>query len=64
MMEHEGLIILLKNNPRQAVKNLAEGLDTNKIFTANNLKALEDQGYIKSKRVKIFKVYFKKIEGG
>jgi hypothetical protein len=63
-MEHEDLTILLKNNPRQAVKNLAKGLDTNKIFTANNLKALEDQDYIKSKRVKILKVYFKKIEGG
>jgi predicted transcriptional regulator len=63
-MEYENLTVLLKNNLRQTVKNLAEGLDTNKIFTANYLKALEDQGYIKSKRVKIFKVYFKKIEGG
>ena len=61
--EHEGLtakiIKLLENDPGQPVKDLAKKLGVNRTFLAGYLKALENQGYVKSKRIGPAKVYFK-----
>ena len=60
--EHEGLTVkivkLLENDPGQAVKDLAKKLGVNRTFLAGYLKALENQGYVKSKRIGPAKVYF------
>jgi len=50
---------LLQENPGQPVKELAEKLGVNRTFLAGYLKALEDQGYVKLKRIGPAKVYFK-----
>jgi len=55
---------LLENDPGQAVKDLAKKLGVNRTFLAGYLKALENQGYVKSKRIGPAKVYFKRTEGG
>jgi predicted transcriptional regulator len=52
------IIKLLENDPGQAVKDLAKKLGVNRIFLAGYLKALENQGYVKSKRIGPAKVYF------
>jgi predicted transcriptional regulator len=52
------IIKLLENDPGQAVKNLAKKLGVNRTFLAGYLKALENQGYVKSKRIGPAKVYF------
>jgi len=67
--EYKGLmtkiIKLLENDPGQPVKDLARKLGVNRTYLAGYLKALEDQGYVKSKRIGPAKVYFnKKREGG
>jgi len=53
------IIKLLQENPRQPIKELTEKLNVNRTFLAGYLKALEDQGYVKLKRVETAKVYFK-----
>jgi predicted transcriptional regulator len=53
------IIKLLENDPGQAVKDLAKKLSVNRTFLAGYLKALENQGYVKSKRIGPAKVYFK-----
>jgi len=53
------IIKLLENDPGQAVKDLAKKLGVNRTFLAGYLKALENQGYVKSKRIGPAKVYFK-----
>jgi len=53
------IIKLLEEDPGQPVKDLARKLDVNRTYLAGYLKALEDQGYIKSKRIGLAKVYFK-----
>jgi len=56
---------LLDENPGQSVKELAKQLKVNRSFVAGYLQALEDQGYVRSKRIGPAKVYFnKKREGG
>ena len=50
---------LLEEDSGQSVKELAEKLGINRIFLAGYLKALEDQGYVKVKRIGPAKVYFK-----
>lgn len=50
---------LLEKDPGQTVKQLAEQLNVNRTFLAGYLKALEDQGYIRSKEIGPAKVYFK-----
>jgi len=45
------LIQLLEKDPGQTVKQLAEQLEVNRTFLAGYLKALENQGYIKSKKI-------------
>lgn len=52
------IIRLLKKDPGQPVKELAKKLEVNRIFLSGYLKALEDQGYVKSKRIGPAKVYF------
>lgn len=51
---------LLEEDPGQPVKDLAKKLGMNKTFLAGYLKALENQGYVKSKRMGFAKVYFDK----
>lgn len=52
------LIELLEKDPGQTVKQLAEQLKVNRTFLAGYLKALENQGYVRSKRIGPAKVYF------
>lgn len=49
---------LLENDPGQTIKQLAGKLSINRTFLAGYLKALENQGYIKSKKIGPAKVYF------
>jgi len=42
----------------QPVKELAKKLNVNRTFLAGYLKALENQGYVKSKKIGPAKVYF------
>jgi len=62
MKELEGLtakiIKLLENDAGQPVKDLDKKLSANRIFLAGHLKALENQGHVKSKRVRPAKVHF------
>ncbi|MEM2212330.1 MAG: winged helix-turn-helix domain-containing protein [Candidatus Nezhaarchaeales archaeon] len=53
------LIELLEKDPGQTVKQLAEQLSVNRTFLAGYLKALESQGYVRSKKIGPAKVYFK-----
>jgi predicted transcriptional regulator len=52
------IIRLLEEDPGQAVKDLAKKLGVNRIFLAGYLEALENQGYVRSKRIGPAKVYF------
>jgi predicted transcriptional regulator len=52
------IIELLEKDPGQPVKELAKKLNVNRTFLAGYLKALESQGYIKSKAIGPAKVYF------
>ncbi len=62
--EYKGLmakiIKLLEDDPGQPVKDLARKLGVNRTYLAGYLKALEDQGYVKSKRIGPARVYFNK----
>jgi predicted transcriptional regulator len=61
-VEHEDLTVKiiksLENDPGQTVKDLAKKLGVNRTFLAGYLEALENQGYVKSKRIGPAKVYF------
>ena len=52
------IIKLLEEDPGQSVKDLARMLGVNRTYLAGYLKALEDQGYVKSKRIGPARVYF------
>ena len=52
------IIKLLEEDPGQPVKDLARKLGVNRTYLSGYLKALEDQGYVKSKRIGPAKVYF------
>jgi predicted transcriptional regulator len=52
------LFALLEKDPGQTVKQLAQQLGVNRTFLAGYLKALEDQGYVRSKSIGPAKVYF------
>jgi predicted transcriptional regulator len=54
------IIKLLENDPGQTVKELSKKLNVNRTFLAGYLKALENQGYLKSKKIGPAKVYFNK----
>ena len=53
------IIKLLENDPGQPVKDLSRKLGVNRIFLSGYLEALENQGYVKSKKIGPAKVYFK-----
>lgn len=53
------ILKLLEKDPGQAVQKLANELKINRTFLAGYLKALENQGYVKSKKIGPAKVYFK-----
>jgi len=61
--EYRGLMVkiikLLEDDPGQPVKDLARKLGVNRTYLAGYLKALEDQGYVRAKRIGPAKVYFK-----
>lgn len=52
------IVELLKENPGQTIKELAKQLKVNRSFLAGYLKAIEEQGCVKSKRIGPAKVYF------
>ena len=54
---------LLDDNPGQTIKDLAKQLKVNRSFLAGYLKALEDQGLVRSKRIGPAKVYFNEKRG-
>ena len=58
------VIKLLDENPGQTIKELANQLRVNRSFLAGYLRALEDQGLVRSKRIGPAKVYFNKRGGG
>jgi predicted ArsR family transcriptional regulator len=51
-------IKLLENDLGQQIQELAEGVKINRTFLAGYLKALEKQGYVRSKKIRPAKVYF------
>lgn len=51
---------LLKKDPGQIIKQLAEKLEVNLTFLAGYLKALENPGYVKSKKIGPAKIFFNK----
>lgn len=54
------ILRLLEKDPGQAVQKLANELEVNRTFLAGYLKALENEGKVKSKRIGPAKVYFTK----
>ncbi|MFP3131267.1 MAG: winged helix-turn-helix domain-containing protein [Nitrososphaeria archaeon] len=54
------MLRLLEKNSGQPVQELARKLKINKTFLAGYLKTLENQGYVKSKKIGPAKVYFSK----
>ena len=53
------ILRLLEKDLGQPAQELAKELRINRTFLAGYLKALENQGYVKSKRIGPVKVYFK-----
>jgi len=58
------ILYLLQRDPGKAVKELAQELKVNRTFLAGYLEALEDQGYLKSKKIGPAKVYFQNSARG
>jgi len=54
------MLRLLEKNSGQPALELARELKINKTFLAGYLKTLENQGYVKSKKIGPAKVYFSK----
>jgi len=54
------MLRLLEKNSGQPVQELARELKINKTFLAGYLKTLENQGYVKSKKIGPAEVYFSK----
>ncbi|MCD6154545.1 MAG: winged helix-turn-helix transcriptional regulator [Candidatus Verstraetearchaeota archaeon] len=54
----EKILELLKRNPGQSIKEIAKQLKVNRSFAAGYLQALEDQGYVKSKKIGPARIYF------
>ena len=57
------IIKLLEKDPGQPIKELARKLGVNRIFLSGYLKALESQGYIRSKQIGPARVYFNSDRG-
>ena len=45
------ILYLLERDPGKAVKELAQELKVNRTFLSGYLEAMEDQGYLKSKKI-------------
>ena len=54
----EKIIRLLEKDPGQSVKELARKLGVNRVFLSGYLQALENQGYVRSKRIGPARAYF------
>jgi DNA-binding IclR family transcriptional regulator len=52
------IVELLRAQPGQSVKEIAKQMDVNRTFLSGYLSALEDQGYVKSRKIGPAKVYF------
>jgi predicted transcriptional regulator len=52
------ILKLLEKDPGQPIQELAKELKINRTFLAGYLKALENKGYVKSKRIGPSKVHF------
>jgi len=57
------LMQLLEQDFGQTVKQLTEQLDVNRTFLAGYLKALENQGYVKSKNIALPKFILTNLRG-
>mgnify|MGYP001104370703 CR=1 FL=1 len=55
---HSRIVELLQEDPGQSVKTLAGQLKVNRTFLAGYLEAMENLGYVKSKKVGPARVYF------
>ena len=54
----ERILKILKRNPGQSIKEIAKQLKVNGRFVASYLQALEDQGYVVSKKIRPARIYF------
>jgi len=52
------IVELLKRQPGQSVKEIAKQMDVNRTFLSGYLSALEEHGYVKSRKIGPAKVYF------
>jgi predicted transcriptional regulator len=52
------IVKLLKEQQGQSVKEIAKQMDVNRTFLSGYLSALEDQGYVRSRKIGPAKVYF------
>ena len=52
------IVKLLEEQPGQSVKEIAKQMDVNRTFLSGYLSALEDQGYVRSRKIGPAKVYF------
>jgi len=49
---------LLNAQPGQSVKEIAKQMDVNRTFLSGYLSALEEQGYVRSRKIGPARVYF------
>jgi len=52
------IVELLKAQPGQSVKEIAKQMDVNRTFLSGYLRALEDEGYVRSRNIGPARVYF------
>jgi len=55
---------LLEDIPGQSVRELAQKLGANRSVMSGYLQALEDLGYVTSRRVGPARVYYNNLQGG
>lgn len=58
------IVELLKKQPGQSVKEIAKQVDVNRTFLSGYLSALEEHGYVKSRKIGPAKVYFNEEDSG
>lgn len=54
----ERILELLKRNSSQSIKEIAKQVKVNGSFAADYLQALEDQEYVKSRKIGLARIYF------
>jgi DNA-binding IclR family transcriptional regulator len=57
------IVELLRAQPGQSVKEIAKQTDVNRTFLSGYLSALEEHGYVKSRKIGPAKVYFNEENG-